>query len=320
MAAVIVVILAGLVPVALQAEPVSLAVVQTEIDQEDFASLRTFTGMITRHVEEAVAMGADLVVFPEYLNVFLATVPYHQLIADATSLAEGLHIIFSDPARPQSARELFVQQAPAVRRTMDRIYGRLADTHNIYILAGTYFAVDAGPAGNLAELNRAESDDSQLRLTNRSVLYGPHGNAVHEQDKVFLTPIEEDLLELDAGRIADVHGIEVYGMDVGITICRDTFFPIWDEVHAERDLWIDLRAEGTAWEPGREDFTELMPERLRESGSSYGATAALTGEFLDLFWEGKSSVTAVQGSRPKIVAMTESHRGDEILVFELTAN
>ena len=284
-----------------------LASVQTRIEESDFQSVRAFATMIQDLVHEAVAEGADLIVFPEYLNVFLASVPYHDIVDSSSTVAESLTRIFAVPENPENLLELFSDNGDFVRRTMDQLYGSLANKYDVYILAGTYFAPAADTYGNPS-------------LTNRSVLYNNHGVAVHEQDKVYLTPFENDFIGLSSGHIADVEKAEVFGMNVGITICRDTFFPVWDTVHQERDLWIDLRAEGTEWVPGREDFTKLMPERLEQSSSAYGTTVTLTGEFLELFWQGKSSVFEQDDGKIETTAWAETATDSEVLIAVLQRN
>ncbi|GAB6090013.1 hypothetical protein JCM12856_16060 [Spirochaeta dissipatitropha] len=283
-----------------------LAVIQMQIHQDLFGSSADFSKYISSFVEQAAEEGATLIVLPEYLNVFLATKPYHDSVRQSDSLSEAAARVFARPDNPQSLRELFIRESHMVRSLMDDLYGQLALAHNVYILAGTYFA---------AEKNYRSPDG--FRLTNRSLLYGPEGNTVHEQDKVYLTPFEELLIGLDHGYLSEIEGVTVEDYDIGITICRDTFFPVWEYIHAERDLWIDLRAEGTEWTQGREDFTELMPERLEGSGTSFGATSSLTGEFLDLFWEGKSSISTSLPESAVILEMAENYYDSDILILSL---
>ncbi len=267
--------------------------------------------MIQEQVESATEKGADIVVFPEYLNVFLVSIPYQEHLRDSDSIAETLSRVFAAPQNPQTVRELFIRHSAEIREIMNRVYGGLAQEYGIYIVAGTYFA--ASPAPPSVHRRTGVPD----RLTNRAVVYGPSGQAIYEQDKVYLTHMEENLVRLDPGRLDAARGVTILGLDVGITICRDTFFSAWDQVHVERDIWIDLRAEGTLWQQGRSDFTTLMLDRLEGSGSIYGTTVALTGEFLDLFWEGKSSISVHADAAPETIVAALSPIRTEILTTTL---
>lgn len=294
-----------------------LAVVQAHITEDSYTTEAVFREMIHGHVREAAAAGAGIVVFPEYINVFLAALPYHKEISRSSTLAGAMRRISATQEHPRTIRALLREESDRVRSIMDSLYGTLARRYDLHILAGTYFAASRPPASASGSDSAAASERPAAELTNRAVVYAPSGRTLYEQDKVYLTPLEESVLGLSAGEIPDAAGIEIEGLDVGITICRDTFFPVWDSVHEGRDLWIDLRAEGTRWEEGREDFTELLPERLQASESRYGTTAALTGEFLEMFWEGKSSITALQDASAQRIATADTHRGSDLLTTEI---
>lgn len=285
------------------AEPVdevTVAVAQMEINEELYRSVSVFEKTVRDVVALALKEDADLVVFPEYLNVFLPSMLYSEELARSRTVEGLARRILAGNSRDERLRDLLVESSSWTRAVMDRVYGELAARHGVHILAGTYFA--------------AESD----RLTNRSVVYGPDGGVIHEQDKVYLTDFERDLLGLNEGYIRDVDSLTVEGFEVSVTICRDLFFSVWEDIHRETDIWIDLRAEGSPWEQGREDFTRVLPERMSRAGSDYGITAALTGAFLDLFWEGRS-VVFEQDRRGHVgtVARARSHRGQEVIVVTL---
>ena len=301
-----------LLPALAAAEPqhdqFTVAVAQVEISEELYSSSAEFGAMVREAVETAAERDADLVVFPEYLNVFLATTPYFDIVHRSSSVEGALRRMAGKDDVPESPQQLFVEQGDRVRAIMDRIYGELARREQLHILAGSYFAAEL-PDGAVAR--------EEVRLTNRSVLYGPDGEVIHEQDKVYLTDFERDLIGLDAGDLTAVGPAMVEGLEIGITICRDLFFPVWERVHRQRDLWVDLRAEGTQWEQGREDFTRVLPQRIVASDSGGGVTAALTGTYLDLFWEGKSAVITREEGRPEFAAVAESASDAEVLVVTL---
>ena len=258
----------------------TVAAVQLRVSEELYRSQATFARSVDSHVAEAVAAGSELLIFPEYAGVFLAALPYSELVLSSNSVTGALRRIDQAGADASTFREFFLAEAGRVSETMDAVFGAIAKEWGVHILAGTYFA-------------RSRTADGRVRLTNRALLYAPTGERVLEQDKVFLTPFEQQLLGLDAGRPEEVRPFSVEGLEVGVTICRDTFFDVWDTVHAERDLWVDIKADGVAFDDeARRRYRKTVPERLKKAGVPYGVTVSLVGEYLDLFWEGRTSAVA----------------------------
>ena len=260
------------------APELSVSAVQYEVELADYHSAGIFASEMERLVARAAGRGARLLVFPEYINVFLAFSAETELLSEADSVREGAHIVFGSSGNTHTGNlhDLLLRRSEVVRRNMDRIWGRLADRHSVWIVAGSYFA-----AGGVNE----------EELYNRAVVYGPEGGLIHEQDKVHLTPFERSRVGLSAGRRRDAEMFEVSGWDCALTICRDSFFDEWNELFEEAELWIDLKANGEEFgEHTPALFAEALPERIGETGVPYGLTVCLNGEFLDLFWEGPSSI------------------------------
>ena len=62
--------------------------------------------------------------------------------------------------------------------------------------------------------------------------------------------------------------------DIAFTICRDTFLTEWEEVHAEADLWIDVKAEGEPYSAEtKRRFSLALPARIAASPVPVGFTA-----------------------------------------------
>lgn len=123
---------------------------------EDWAD---YEAKLTRWVVEAVAQGADLLVFPEYGAMELASLGGAEVAADL----EG------------ALREV-ARHRPAV----DALHTRLAESHGVHIL-GASGPVYAG-----------------ARPANRATLYGPQGVIGH-QDKQIMTRFERDDWDVVAG-------------------------------------------------------------------------------------------------------------------------
>lgn len=124
-----------------------------------FASFADYSAKITDWVADAAGQGADLLVFPEYAAMELASLGGRAVAAD---IEAALHEV--------------ARHGPAV----DRLHCDLAAQHGVYILgASAPFFV-----GN--------------RPVNRAILYGPNGIIGH-QDKQIMTRFERDTWDVVAG-------------------------------------------------------------------------------------------------------------------------
>lgn len=286
------------------AEPRELTVgaVQFQISEELFGSEERFAAEVSALVAEAVSAGSELVVFPEYSGVFLAAVPFSPQVARSDTVGGALGRIAEARGRPVQLRRLFADAAARVSERMDRLFGALAARHGVHILAGTYFHAGRDEAG-------------MPRLTNRAVLYGPEGDRIYEQDKVFLTAFERELIDLDPGSVHEAGGFTIDGVEIGLTICRDTFFEVWDSAYEDMELWIDIKADGAAFdEEARRRYFKTIPERLEESDVPYGVTVSLVGRYLELFWEGRTSMVAWDGRSLRTLERSDRVRRGELVV------
>ncbi len=250
-------------------------------------------------LEQAAEADADLLILPEYLNVPLAFSAMKEIVTGADTVEEGLELLSRSRGMPVELRDLFIENSDSVLRMMNRTWGRGAEKHRIAVLAGTYFALDGG------------------KLLNRAVLYGADGEISYMQDKIRLTPFEEQLIGLEAGTAEEAELLELSGFRIGISICRDTFFDDLAELMKQADIWIDLKANGEEYTA---ETARLFARALRARGEEYrfpwGITVCLTGSFLDLFWEGPSEIFRFSDRRKRIetVEKAESEDEEELLV------
>jgi predicted amidohydrolase len=122
------------------------------------------------------------------------------------------------------------------------------------------------------------------------------------------------VLGLAPGSLECAAVFRVEGAPVGFTICRDTFMDEWDSHFDELLLWIDVKANGVAYDARqRANFRKALPERIAQSGVPYGLTVCLTGSFLDLFWEGRSSFIARSEGTTVPLVTAASHDEQELL-------
>ena len=289
----------------LAAAPLDLALVQYEVRPRDYHDLSRFEQRVDAFVDSAVEAGADLVVFPEYINVFAM---FHQLISEhgqidlgavpdavSTALTGGAAGTVGTAAEVLPfLRDYSLKEAAAIRA----LWSSVAQRHQVWILAGSSFV--AGSDG---------------MLTNQGWLFDPRGRLAYRQDKVFLTPFERNVLGLSPGRMDAAQVVSVEGYKIGITICRDSYFDDWEQPFAEVDLWIDVRANGEPWTPAvRRRFDTALPERVAQTAVEHGMSTSLTGEFAGLLWQGPAFVVNEDGRR---VRQSPAPTGDYLLLVDV---
>ena len=113
-------------------------------------------------------------------------------------------------------------------------------------------------------------------------------------------------------------GFMVKDHHIRLTICRDTFLKQWETLYTEGYLWIDIKANGVAYTQDQKSlFTRALPARLGQTDIPFGITACLTGDFLDLLWEGESSILYNKKGMVVYKDVSEVSDGFEILRTEL---
>jgi predicted amidohydrolase len=282
-----------------------VAAVQLCVGPADLASFSAYAGRITGLVERCLPYRPDLILFPEYASAFFALLPYGPELREADSLEEALRRVLAGEPLARSLRDLFLLNSGLAERGLRELFGGLARRHAVAVGAGSWFA--------------ARSSGSRTVLVNRAVIFDPRGQELYSQDKVYLTPFEEDRLGLAPGRLEAARPFLVDGRRVALTLCRDTFFEDWERVLAGAELWVDLKANGqpfTARE--REAFQRALPARLSGGQVPYGLTLCLTGGLAGFAWEGESSLVLWRpGDGVRALARAASPAGEEILFFTL---
>lgn len=153
----------------------------------DFLSdWQAYEAKLTRWVSEAAQHGADLLVFPEYGSIELATLGGAEVAAD---LERGLEEVMRHG------------------EAFEALHARLAREHDVHILAASRPVRVAGKA----------------RPVNRAVLFGPAGRIGH-QDKVMMTRFEREDWDIVAGDGLTL--FDTMLGKIGIVICYDSEFPL----------------------------------------------------------------------------------------------
>ncbi|TQS74030.1 carbon-nitrogen hydrolase family protein [Rhodobacteraceae bacterium] len=165
-----------------------------------FDSWNDYEEKITQWVQAAAEEGAQLLVFPEYGAMELASLGGAEAAADL---------------------EAALQVVARFRPEMDMLFMDLAFRHRLYILA---------PSGPVIE------GAAEVRV-NRATLIGPTGIIGH-QDKAVMTRFEREDWHVGPGEGLRVFDTSLGR--IGITICYDTEFPLLARAMCENGAMILL--------------------------------------------------------------------------------
>ncbi|MGB7268927.1 MAG: carbon-nitrogen hydrolase family protein [Albidovulum sp.] len=159
-----------------------------------------YEAKLSAWVAEAAGRGAELLVFPEYGAMELASL-------GGAAVAADLEGALQETARHKPAAEA--------------LHARLAAHHNVHILSGS------GPVYGL--------DHAKGRPVNRASLFGPKGLIGH-QDKVMMTRFEREDWLVVPGEGLTV--FETGLGRIGVAICYDSEFPLL--AHAMAQAGVEL--------------------------------------------------------------------------------
>jgi predicted amidohydrolase len=163
------------------------------------ADWAAYQAKICAWVAEAAGQGAELLVFPEYGALELATLAGPDVAAD---LEASLQVV-SD----------YLPQ-------VDALHQRLADQYTVHILAASAPSTADLPAGVTRPVNRAR-------------LFAP-GGTMGVQDKQIMTRFEAEIWDIVPG--GPLRLFETALGKIGILICYDSEFPLLGRALSEADI------------------------------------------------------------------------------------
>ncbi|MBM4465801.1 MAG: nitrilase [Chloroflexi bacterium] len=257
-----------------------------------------FASAMYRPLREAVAGGAQLVIFPEDTGTcLLGLLPgIGKLAAQAGSLDEA---VASAAGQGATVADVFKVVAPGARRAYQAAFSALARRFSVHIVAGSIMLPDE--AG---------------RLYNVACLFGPGGRIMGRQRKTHLFHIEQDW------GVTPGDQINVFDTPVGklaFPVCMDhTFF------EPQRIAWL-LGAEIMV-DPSANPEPYQYWEQLRgvwgrvQESPAYGILSCLVGQFMGFTFEGRSGVYAPLEMTPAgdgILAHAETADQEEVILADL---
>ncbi|MCB2116516.1 MAG: carbon-nitrogen hydrolase family protein [Rhodobacteraceae bacterium] len=162
---------------------------------------------IDEWVAEAASAGADLLVFPEYGAMELASLGGKTVAADL----EGA-----------------LREVDRHRPAMEAMHARLSAHYGVHVLSASGPVYDVAHAGE--------------RPVNRASLFGPEGLIGH-QDKAMMTRFEREDWNVVAGQGLQVFDTKLGR--IGILICYDSEFPLLGRALAEAGIELLLVPSAT---------------------------------------------------------------------------
>jgi predicted amidohydrolase len=196
--------------------PVVVRVAAAQYPIELIPSWDSFQTKLQGWVSKAVEGGAELLVFPEYAAMELASM--FERRSNRTRRSPPRYTLGSLPVtraerreRPGLEREAQVMQA--LLPAFWGIHAELARRHRVYILAGSLPVRGADGA-----------------LRNTAYFFGPDGT-MGSQEKIVLTGWERECWGLASGK--EVRCFDTRFGPIGVAICYDVEFPLIARMQAE---------------------------------------------------------------------------------------
>ncbi len=278
----------------------TVAGIQYEIDINNYKSLNGFFTGVEEILDEVLSScDPDLIIFPEYTGVFVQLIPYYSKVKAYDSFASALGSIVQSDNDVDNLTDVFQNTEEILASALSR-WAELSSEYGVYILAGSFFVPD--------------EEDGSVR--NRTYVFNPAGGLEYTQDKVFLTEFETEIVGLEPGKISEAELFHVSGYSIGVSICRDTYFPDWEERFQDAFLWIDIKANGEIFDREQQrSFMRALPARIAESNVDYGMTVCAVGSYLDLLWEGRSSVIEADNDQVRYDSKAETADSYDLIIF-----
>lgn len=277
-------------------EPGRLRVAAVQLVSRAFGGPGEYAGAMYRAILPAVEAGAQLVAFPEEINLgLLAMLPGSDRLLAAGSITDALEGV--EPGF--TVADVIAFADPAVRSVYHATFSELARRAGVWVAAGS---------ANLV------GEDG--RIYNEARLYTPGGTLAGKQRKVNLLDLERDC-GLAAGDRFEVFALE--NTRVVLPVCNDTGY--WETLRlavlAGAEVAVVPQADPDEYNP----WNHLRGAwgRVQES-ALYAVVSCLVGEFLGLRWTGKSAVLApleLSAAGDGVLARVDDPRGAGTAVADL---
>jgi predicted amidohydrolase len=277
-----------------------------------------FAQAIDAHTKAARDLGAQLIVFPEDVGLpLLALGDLDIARASARSDQFALRMIarhfprFIATAisrRCSLRRALLLLKAPALREAYFRAFSAAARRHDAYIVGGS--------------LPLPPEDTHEARVFNVSGVFAPDGTCLGLARKVGLIALECDALHLSHGRVEDLPVFEAPFGRFGVAVCLDNWnAELVADLHRRgAEIICDPAANPKRWDEGEQASNKAGLWTRCQEQPVFGIQAAGVGTWLDLNFEGQSSIVGPRELTPDgsgYLAVARTCDEEEIVVADL---
>ena len=281
----------------------SVTVAALQLELKLFKNPLHYAEEMYRRVKEAVAAGAQLVVFPEDNNLqLLGMLPGIEELGTAALSENGAEAPPEPAGPPITVADVIHYVSPVMEPLIHAVFSRLAGAHGIYLMAGSFLLSDRG------------------RVVNRAFLYGPGGELIGRQDKIHLMPIESEW------GIARGRSFSVFDTAIGrlaMPICMDATY--YETFRILERLGVEIAMLPIANPEAYNYWLALRGiwPRVQES-PLYGVKSAMVGQLLGFTFTGRAGIFAPLELTPNkdgVLAEVESpHRkGLAVATLDLEA-
>lgn len=276
-------------------EYVTIAVAQMKLELLDdgVAFADKYYGL----VRQAVELGAQLIVFPEY-----AWLPLLGLLPPVRDLAEK-GVTLKDAVDQLVPGQLtidgvFRMIAPVVKRIFETTGSELAARFGVYLMPGTVVTMD-----------------SQRRLFNTAYLYGPDGVLLGTQNKLHPTEMEKDWLTTGT----DLHVLDLPFAKLAMPVCMD--FTYWETTRSATLRGAEIVLDMSADESAKEFFLAVRGDESRiQESFAFSTRAYCVTDLFGLNFCGPSHIAAplgVESDFTTYLARAKTHDCEEVIVADL---
>ncbi len=271
----------------------SIKVATIQLPVEENSNPTEYLDLVCPYMQEAVARGAQLIVFPE-----LVAAP----LLGAWSELMGEELIFSQRNEDVNLKEeianVLFQLGGVLKKVHHTVFSSLAEGYGVYVAAGSLLSDEGGP------------------LRNTGYLFGPNGDVVGRQDQTHISRREREM-GLVPGN--DVSVFETRLGTLGLTMSTDA-------QHFEPYRFLSLKGAEIvitfAAYSRRQTFWEILRETWARAQESdvYAVRSCLVGDLFGAEFSGKSGVYApleITDDGDGIVVEVDNATESGVLVAEL---
>ncbi|HHY82140.1 MAG TPA: hypothetical protein GX505_05605 [Clostridiales bacterium] len=326
-----------------------LCAVQMNWSADIYRTKETFESKIRGLVEQCRSHSGDgelLIVFPEDVGTPLVLLDAPGWVFRTGSLKNAVtrltlcHGISTFKNRllhkTSWVRSLALARADTAARAYFDTFSRLAREYRTTIVAGSILLPDI----SLQDIQEVLLNKKNNFLSHGSDVYnicyvfGPHGEIIGSQKKVYLVPGLEDKdgFDISNGSLSDLNVIDSPFGRLGIAICLDSFQEdvVGNLAAHGAEILIQPSANCKPWlREEQEGWMESAWRAMDSHNFKFALNPMMTGCLFDLCFEGQSSIlqkdyASVQYGYKDLkpdkyfVKIAESWAGEEILILNMS--